>query len=281
MASLRIFVADEHDIVRRGIVSLLGSQPGWEICGEAADAQEAIEKVAQLKPDVVLLDVDMPKMDGLDAVRQIAHHPPFPKVILLAGTDVEQLVREALEAGVRGLVLKTYASLDLVSAVDVLQRGRTFFPPRVSELIVQGYLKRPVAKTPQSARESASAPTFDEQADLVRARARKSRIAVVMAKYAIIGALVTGTATIGWFTYGQSDLQVPIVDKMLVRVGLKTLAPPDFKGNPDIKVWIDLHTGLYYCPGSDVYGKSGKGKYETQREAQVDRFEPALRKPCN
>ena len=120
MASLRIFVADEHDIVRRGIVSLLGSQPGWEICGEAADGKEAIEKVVQLRPDIVLLDVDMPKMDGLDAVRQIAHNPPFPKVILLATTDVEQLVREALDAGVRGLVLKTYASVDLVSAVDVL-----------------------------------------------------------------------------------------------------------------------------------------------------------------
>jgi DNA-binding NarL/FixJ family response regulator len=276
LASLRIFVADEHDIVRRGIVSLLGSQPGWEICGEAADGQEAIEKVAQLRPDIVLLDVDMPKMDGLDAVRQIAHNPPFPKVLLLATTDVEQLVREALEAGVRGLVLKTYASVDLVSAVDVLQRRRIFFPPRTSELIVQGYLKGPTAK---SVGEPENAKVLDEPSGLLPRRWKKTRIAT--AKYAAIAALIVGTAAIGWYTYYQSALQLPMVDKMLVRVGLKTLEPPTYTGNPDTKVWIDLHTGLYYCPGADLYGKTGKGKYEKQREAQEDRFEPAARKPCN
>ena len=280
MASLRIFVADEHDIVRRGIVSLLGSQAGWEICGEAADGQEALEKITQLRPDVVLLDVDMPKMSGLDVVRQIARNPPFPQVVLLASTDVEQLVREALEAGVRGLVLKTYASVDLVTAVDVLQSRRTFFPPRISELIVQGYLKA-AAKGSESAPERASVSVLDEQAGLFRARSRKRRIAVATAKYVVITALVAGTATVGWFTYGQSDLQLPMLDKMLVRLGLKTLPPPSYSGNPDTKVWIDLHTGLYYCPGTDLYGKTGKGKYQKQREAQQDQFEPASRKPCN
>jgi len=181
-----------------------------------------------------------------------------------------------LDAGVRGLVLKTYASVDLVSAVDVLQRRRTFFPPRISELIVQGYLKGPPAK---SAREPENVQVLDEPSGLLPRRWKKKRIAT--AKYAAIAALIAGTAAIGWYTYDQSALQLPMVDKVLVRVGLKTLEPPTYSGNPETKVWIDLHTGLYYCPGADLYGKTGKGKYEKQREAQEDRFEPAARKPCN
>ena len=158
MASLRIFVADEHEIVRRGTISLLASEPGWEVCGEAGDGQEAVAKVAQLKPDIVLLDIGMPNMNGLDATRQIVHNPPFPKVIVVSPTDVELLVREVLDAGVRGFVLKTDASRDLVSAVEALQHGRTFFAPRVAEFIVQGYLTG--GSKDSSCAWSASVPPF-------------------------------------------------------------------------------------------------------------------------
>jgi len=284
MASLRIFVADEHEIVRRGTISLLASQPGWEVCGEAGDGQEAVGKVAQLKPDIVLLDIGMPNMNGLDATRQIVHNPPFPKVIVVSPTDVEQLVRELLDAGVRGFVLKTDASRDLVSAVEALQHGRTFFTPRVAELIVQGYLKggskdssEPSVKTVQP-----GTGVLDEAVASSVRRSNKPGVARAVAKYLAIALILAATATIGWFSfYRDSALQLPLPDKMRAYLGLKTPPPPTYKGNPDTKVWIDLRTALYYCPGATSYGKTSKGRFAKQSDARQDRFEPATGKMCD
>ena len=139
---LRILVADDHEIVRRGLCSLLQKHEGWEICGEAGDGRDAVEKAKQLKPDVVILDVGMPNLNGLDATRQLMQHDPNFKVIVLTITDSDQVIREALDSGARGFVLKSDAARDLVSAVEALQHKRMFFTPRVNDLVLAGFLDK-------------------------------------------------------------------------------------------------------------------------------------------
>ena len=140
MPSLRVLVADDHEVVRKGLCSLLQSH-GWEICGEATDGRQAVEKTQQLKPDLVILDIGMPNLTGLDATRQILHDNPQQKILVLTITDTDQVVRDVLQAGARGFVLKSDAARDLVAAVEAIQQNRTFFTTRVGEMVLDGYLK--------------------------------------------------------------------------------------------------------------------------------------------
>jgi DNA-binding NarL/FixJ family response regulator len=139
---LRILIADDHEVVRRGLCTLLQSQNGWEICGEAKDGREAVEMAKQLKPDVVILDIGMPNLNGLAATRQLSQQNPEQKIIVLTITDSGQVIREALDAGARGFVLKSDAARDLVSAVEALQRNRMFFTPRVNDMVLAGFLDK-------------------------------------------------------------------------------------------------------------------------------------------
>lgn len=141
---LRILVADDHEVVRRGLASLLQAQQGWEVIGEASDGREAVEKAKQLKPDFVILDIGMPNLNGLAATRQLAQHDPNCKIIVLTITDSDHVIREALDAGARGFVLKSDAVRDLVSAIEALQRGQMFFTPRVNEMVLAGFLEKGV-----------------------------------------------------------------------------------------------------------------------------------------
>ena len=140
MSALRILVADNHEIVRRGICALLKSHAGWDVCAEAADGREAVEKAKQLDPDVVILDIGMPNVNGLTAARQILQNDPQQKILILTITDSEQIVREVLQAGAHGFVLKSDAARDLLTAVEALEKNRTFFTRRVSQMILEGYL---------------------------------------------------------------------------------------------------------------------------------------------
>src|SRR5271165_5378346 len=124
---LRILIADDHEVARKGIRSLLEGQPGWEVCGEARDGREAVEGALTLKPDVLLLDIGMPNLNGLDATRQILATNPEARILILTVHDAEQVVREVLAAGARGFLLKSDAGRDLVAAVEALQNRRTFF----------------------------------------------------------------------------------------------------------------------------------------------------------
>src|SRR3981081_509773 len=139
---LRILLADDHEIIRRGLCSLLQGNKGWEVCGEASDGREAIEMAKQLKPDVVILDIGMPYLNGLDATRQLTQHDPHCKVIVLTISDSDQVIREALDAGARGFVLKSDAARDLVSAVEALKFNRMFFTPRVNDMVLAGFLEK-------------------------------------------------------------------------------------------------------------------------------------------
>ena len=139
MSTLRILVADDHEVVRRGLCDLLKSHAGWEVCAEAADGREAIDQVKRLKPDIVILDIGMPNLNGLTAARQILQSDPRQKILFLSIADSEQIVREVLQAGARGFVLKSDAARDLLDAVDALEHDRTFFTSQVAEMILHGY----------------------------------------------------------------------------------------------------------------------------------------------
>jgi DNA-binding NarL/FixJ family response regulator len=142
---LRILIADDHEVVRRGLAALLQTQEGWEVCGEASDGREAVEKAKLLKPDFVILDIGMPNLNGLAATRQLTQLDPNFKIIVLTITDSDHVIREALDAGARGFVLKSDAVRDLVSAIEALQRGQMFFTPRVNEMVLAGFLERGTA----------------------------------------------------------------------------------------------------------------------------------------
>jgi DNA-binding NarL/FixJ family response regulator len=127
----RILLVDDHEIVREGIRTLISrSRPEWEICGEARDGEEALEAVRALKPDVVILDITMPKMSGLEAAPQIAKLGLGCRVLMFTMHDSERLSSEVRQAEAQGLVLKSQAARDLIRAVDRLLDGDTFFSPR-------------------------------------------------------------------------------------------------------------------------------------------------------
>ncbi|HET7205783.1 MAG TPA: response regulator transcription factor [Terriglobales bacterium] len=131
MPTVRILIADDHEIVRQGLRALLESRPGWEVCGEACDGWEAVKKAAELHPDVIALDIGMPNLNGLDAARQILHNDPRQKILFLTIYESEQLARSVAAAGAKGLLLKSDAGKDLINAVDALQRNSMFFSQRV------------------------------------------------------------------------------------------------------------------------------------------------------
>jgi len=139
---LRILIADDHEVARRGIRALLESHPGWEVCGEAKDGRETVELASTTKPDVILLDIGMPNLNGLEAARQILAASPEVAILILTMQDSDHVVRDVLRAGARGFLLKSDAGRELVAAVEALQLQRTFFTTRVSRMVLEGFLDR-------------------------------------------------------------------------------------------------------------------------------------------
>jgi DNA-binding NarL/FixJ family response regulator len=129
-------------VVRHGLRALLESQPGWVVVDEAAHGREAVQKAEQEKPDVVILDLSMPELNGLEATRQILKAMPQTEVLILTVHESEQVVKEVLKAGARGYVLKSDAGRDLVAAVQALSQHQTFFTSKVAEMVLAGYLRR-------------------------------------------------------------------------------------------------------------------------------------------
>ena len=136
MFKLDLLVADDHDIVRRGLRDLLEKQPGWKVVAEASNGREAVEKTKQLKPDVSILDISMPSLDGLEAARQIVESGSSTKVLILTMHHSDPLIQQMLKAGVRGYVLKSDAASDLVQAVEALHRNKTFFTSKVPQVFL-------------------------------------------------------------------------------------------------------------------------------------------------
>ncbi|HEY4764045.1 MAG TPA: response regulator transcription factor [Candidatus Sulfotelmatobacter sp.] len=124
--TIRILLVDDHPIVRQGLKTLLEGHSGWEVIGEAADGAEAVEKAKNLSPDVMVLDVTMPRMNGLEACRVLRQQCPGLEILFVTQHDSPQMMREALEAGARGYVVKSNAARDLLAAVDAVSQHRVF-----------------------------------------------------------------------------------------------------------------------------------------------------------
>ena len=141
MTPLRIVIVDDHAVVRRGVRALLESHPGWEVSAEGSTGREAVELVKRLHPDVVVMDLSLPELNGLDATRQILAAGGPTRVLILTAHESEQLIREVLRAGAQGYVLKSDAGRALVSAVEALVDGRPFFTSKIAQLVLDGYLR--------------------------------------------------------------------------------------------------------------------------------------------
>ncbi len=139
-AMLRILIADDHEIVRRGVREVLSSQPGWEVCGEAADGREAVEIGLREKPDVAVLDVSLPLLNGIGATLQLRQALPRLEVLLFTMHDDEETVGRGLAAGARGYLRKTDSDNHLIAAVSALGAHRPYFSSVISELVLDAAL---------------------------------------------------------------------------------------------------------------------------------------------
>jgi DNA-binding NarL/FixJ family response regulator len=140
MNELRVLIADDHHLIRRGVRDLLTARDGWQVVGEACNGTDAVQKAVSLRPDVAILDFSMPELNGPGAAAQIAKQAPETGVVVLTMHDSEQVMREVLQAGARGLVLKSDADRDLIEAVDAVAKKWHFFTTRLSELVLGEYL---------------------------------------------------------------------------------------------------------------------------------------------
>jgi DNA-binding NarL/FixJ family response regulator len=136
-----ILLADDHDVLRRGLRDLIEEQPGWKVCAEATTGRQAVELAKQHNPDIAVLDISMPELNGLEATRQIRKALPNTEVLIFTMHESEDLLRDVLIAGARGYLLKTDASQHIVAAVEALSRHETFFTSNVSEAILDSYLR--------------------------------------------------------------------------------------------------------------------------------------------
>ena len=127
MQTFRILVADDHPVFRLGLRSLISSHEGWEVCGEARDGREAVDKFTQLKPDLVTIDIGMPELNGVDAARRILMEDPTQRILVLTDVRSDQVTRDCLEAGVRGWVYKSDDTTELITAIEALERHRSTF----------------------------------------------------------------------------------------------------------------------------------------------------------
>ncbi|HYS03610.1 MAG TPA: response regulator transcription factor [Candidatus Dormibacteraeota bacterium] len=163
MGSLRILVVDDHEVVRRGVKALIESHPDWRVCGETGDGREAVLKAKELQPDVVVLDVTMPGLNGLDATRQIRNVAPKTEVLVLTMHTSEDLAREVLSAGARGYILKSDAGRDLVNAVESVARHKPFLTSRIAELVLDSFLQ----SAPKDGRPAAVRELTDREREVV------------------------------------------------------------------------------------------------------------------
>jgi DNA-binding NarL/FixJ family response regulator len=138
----RVLVADDHGVVRKGLRFLLASEPSIEVVGEASDGRQAVELAQRSEPDVVIMDIAMPLLSGVDAASQITKHNPRVGVIMLSMYSDEEFVLRALSSGAKGYLLKDAAEPDLVRAVQAVAEGRPFFSPAITHLLLEDYMRR-------------------------------------------------------------------------------------------------------------------------------------------
>jgi two-component system response regulator NreC len=142
MKNIRILLADDHTVMRSGLRVLLERQPDFQVVGEAADGREAVDLVETLKPDVAVVDVAMPRLNGLDATQQITSKHPAVAVVVLSMHSDEGYIARALKAGARGYLLKDSAEADLISAIRAVHDGKAFFSPVISRMLAEDFVRQ-------------------------------------------------------------------------------------------------------------------------------------------
>ena len=142
MRKLRILLADDHKLMRGGLRLLLEQQPALTVVGEADDGRQAVEKTSSLKPDVVVLDIGMPNLNGIEACAQITQTLPTTSVVMLSMHSDEAYVLRALKAGARAYLLKDSAESDLVRAIQAVSEGKSYFSPAVSKVLLEDYVRK-------------------------------------------------------------------------------------------------------------------------------------------
>ncbi len=136
MRNLRILIADDHDLMRRGLKALIESRPGWQVCDEAHTGQEAVTKSEELKPDVAIIDISMPELNGLEAARRIREASPHTQILILSVHYSDQLIRDILRAGVQGYIVKSDSDRDLLVALEALGNHKPFFTSKAMEVVL-------------------------------------------------------------------------------------------------------------------------------------------------
>jgi len=155
MCAVSLLIADDHEVVRRGLRALIQEQPGWQVVAEATNGRDAVAKAHEFQPDVAILDITMPSLNGFDATTQIAKLSPRTKVLILSIHDSDQLIHKLLGAGARGYILKADAGRDFIAAVKALLSNQTFFTPKVAQKVMAVYLgKSPEANDDESSQIS-------------------------------------------------------------------------------------------------------------------------------
>ena len=147
MRPARILIADDHDIVRKGLRALVEEESSWQVVADVQDGRSAVAKTQELKPDIAILDIAMPSLNGLDATKQIVKVNPDTKVLILTMHDSERLIQHVLNAGARGYLMKTDAGRDLVMAIRALLLGQTYFTQRVAQIVLDTFTGKKTTTT--------------------------------------------------------------------------------------------------------------------------------------
>ena len=142
MARLRILLADDHTVVRQGLRKILEDRSEWEVVAEAGDGREAVRQAEEIKPDVAIIDVAMPLLNGIETTRQIARKSPATRILVLSMHSDEAYVNQILKAGATGYLLKDSADVDLLQAVDAISKGKSFFSPGIAKVMLDDYVRQ-------------------------------------------------------------------------------------------------------------------------------------------
>ena len=142
MAQLRILLADDHTVVRQGLRKVLEERPDWVVVAEAGNGRDAVKQAEELKPDVAIIDVAMPLLNGIEATRQIVKRSPATRILVLTMHSDEAYVNQILKAGATGYLLKDSADVDLIQAVAAVSQGKSFFSPAVARLMLDDYVRQ-------------------------------------------------------------------------------------------------------------------------------------------
>ncbi|MGA2149711.1 MAG: response regulator transcription factor [Bryobacteraceae bacterium] len=181
MKKMRILLVDDHQVVRRGVAGLIvDARPDWEVCGEASTGREAVAAAASLRPDIVVMDISMPDMNGLEATREILKNSPDIEVLVLSMHESDQMVHDVLGAGARGYILKRDAGNDLITALEALRQHKLFLTSRVSEVVLGGYLGRTAVAATADAPSSRISPRERQIVKLVAESKSNKEVAFIL-----------------------------------------------------------------------------------------------------